>query len=561
MGATWKAIRTEVWAFFLLAVVLGCGGNSDPVSSEPIAQEPVTGGQLFASGLADPLAPTPEEAAGLSEEVKRRLLERREKLMRLTTDSASSVPQLAEANGELGMIYHAYKLFRLADICYTRATRAAPDDFRWWYYLGKVKQSRLLLEASRACFERALQIDPDQAPLLIELGEIYRKDTELERAKAMFGKALELRADCAPAMVGLAQIANLEKRHADALMLAQKALDLQPHSSIPRYIAGLASRGLGDLEKAEAYLEPREGATEGLVFQDPWMERVKGLGSHAKQIFEAGNRAMAQGRLDAGLEAFRQALEEEPQNPAFRSKLAWALLKKGDKAGALHEYRILARDRPGNSGVHYNMGGLLLEMGRPAEAATAFQKVVELDPDNIEVSLYLADALRIAGRHQEALEQYQKVVTERPNLTGARIGRALMALRLEQFQAALAYLEEDVEAVPGAAFFRLARARVLATSPVEAIRDPARAYSLARPVPGAEPRREGLETLAMAAANMGRFEEAVSLQERALRLSPPGDPHRAIAAQRAEGYKARRAPRRPWEWDERIFSVPSYARR
>lgn len=561
MNTGWTAKWIGWWGIVPLAFFLGCVAENGQDARQPASHATGLSVEPAVPASREELAPSPEETAGLSEEVSRMLLERREALARLASNPSTSAGALAAAHGDLGMVYHAYKLYRLADICYTRATRGEPDEFRWWYFLGKIKQRRLYLDKSLECFLKAYRIDPDQVTLLVELGEIYRKMNELERAKAMFGRALELQRGCLPALVGLAQIANLEKQHGEALKLAQTALSYQPESSIIHYIAGLACRGLGDLVRAEWYLRPRENATGGILFQDPWMERIRALGSNAKQIFAAGNRALARGRVADALARFRLALREDPQNPAYRSKLAWVLLQKGDKAGALAEYRILARDRPGNANIHYNMGGLLLELARPGEAVSAFRRVLRLEPGYQGAALYLADALRLDSHYQEAFEQYRNVVTRQPMLAAARIGRALMAIRLERYQAARDFLEEDLKTLPAVVFFRLALARVLATSPLDTVRDGTRAFTLAQPAMGVQPRLEGLETGAMAAAELGRFARAVALQTRALSMVPQGDPHEVIAGQRLESYRARRALRRPWEWREPIYSSPSYARR
>src|SRR6266513_2619971 len=54
-------------------------------------------------------------------------------------EQARKRPLDAEIVGKLGMTFQCYGKYELAEICYRRAWKLAPQSFRWAYYLGNVE--------------------------------------------------------------------------------------------------------------------------------------------------------------------------------------------------------------------------------------------------------------------------------------------------------------------------------------------------------------------------------------------------------------------------------------
>src|SRR5262245_294619 len=59
--------------------------------------------------------------------------------LRKTYETAHARPRDPEAVGRLGMTLHTYEQLEPAALCYERARRLAPEDFRWVYYFAVVK--------------------------------------------------------------------------------------------------------------------------------------------------------------------------------------------------------------------------------------------------------------------------------------------------------------------------------------------------------------------------------------------------------------------------------------
>ena len=119
-------------------------------------------------------------------------------------------------------------------------------------------------------------------------------------------------------------------------------------------------------------------------------------------------------------------------------------------------------------------------------------------------------------------------------------------------------LEEDYEALPDDLPVKDALARLLATAPVDSLRDGPRALQLAEELYRDETSAFHVETLAMALAEVGRLEEAVQFQEKALIAVTNAGRTELIARFQANLtlYLEGRPCRAPWSADDPILNPP-----
>jgi tetratricopeptide (TPR) repeat protein len=147
------------------------------------------------------------------------------------------------------------------------------------------------------------------------------------------------------------------------------------------------------------------------------------------------------------------------------------------------------------------------------EAATRLlRRGVELAPDEPSIRVKLADVLRRSGSAEESLRHYERAVTIDPGLTGARFGHAMALVRLRRYQEAQDRLTEGMKAHPSTPAFAKALARVLAAAPDERVRDGHRALAITHELLKQEQDTDLGETMAMALAAVGQFDEAATLQ-------------------------------------------------
>ena len=112
------------------------------------------------------------------------------------------------------------------------------------------------------------------------------------------------------------------------------------------------------------------------------------------------------GRTDHVLPALKALDARFPHTPEIATELAFALVSRGDDAGALEAYeRALALGLPTPAEQANALAGRAacqLRLGRATDAAAGLERARAQFPENAEFAAYLAVALKRAGRADEA---------------------------------------------------------------------------------------------------------------------------------------------------------------
>jgi tetratricopeptide (TPR) repeat protein len=492
------------------------------------------------------LEPVPyPEIVELEDQVRAQLGDARKALEERLAAGAED-RELARLFGETGMLYHAYELHEAASACYRNASRLAPDDFRWVYYLGQVSLRTGQPERARAELERALEIRPDELPALIRLARVELARNRPDRAETLFRHALEIDANSAAALLGLGKIALAKRDFESAVRHLEAARTLAPQATKIHYPLALAYRGLGRLEMASTLLDQLGDVPAPL--DDPWMRQIGALvgGMRVHQI--QGTLHFQEGQYELALAEFKRAVEEAPDEPLVRTNLALTLIQLGDPDGAEREFEHALSLDSSDAFAHYNLGTLLLDSGRYEAAVGHFEAAIERDAGQLRAHFNLGKALERLGRHEAALPHYRRVVEDDPGNAAARVTEARALAALGRWAEAHRRLEEALAAGPEDLSIRNDLARLLAAAPDGEIRDGRRALELAQVLATPQMTLEHVETLAMVAAENGMFEKAVELQRRAVESARNGDREELMQGllRNLDRYRGGQACRDPW---------------
>jgi tetratricopeptide (TPR) repeat protein len=205
------------------------------------------------------------------------------------------------------------------------------------------------------------------------------------------------------------------------------------------------------------------------------------------------------------LTLFEHAVAVTPDNPIAQCNLGAALDFQGDAAAAAVRYRVAIAINPRDQEAHFNLGRHLKAQGHWPEAAREFLAVTRLRPDAYLPRLALVECLSHSGRTREAAGQMEE------------------ALRLLASMPAAPWNQQVLQTT-AAMLNNLAWELATANRPenrdaAHAVQFAERACELTRNQAAAL-----LETLAAAYAEAGRFQEAVSVGEKACTLaSASGD--------------------------------------
>jgi tetratricopeptide (TPR) repeat protein len=568
-------------------------------------------------------------------------------------------PELREAFGLLGHLFHTLAKPGAAETCYENARSLAPEDARWPFYLGLIRAGEGRLVEAVESYRTALELQPGQLATMLRLANTLLDLGRVEEARIYFDSVLRRDQENPAALFGLGRIADLEGDPQLAVELFERVLALQESASSVRGPLARAYRSLGELEKAKLH-QDRQG-DRPVAFPDPLTERlamvarssildavgdlaaegesfseesllafvlsqlgpVQGAAEQLEKFLQRleksgestllqrgrieyaiGGLLVAQDRDEQAIPHFQRAVARDPDLRDARVKLGNALARQRKFADAVRQFDRALQIRGDDPQVLSRRASALVNLERPVEARADLIRVVELEPTNpegwrllagleerleeveaavagleraIELSpegepkmalhkdlgdLYhrrrqfessareylkalridegyvpalerLAALLGQLGEYERSAEVYGKWIAREPKNVKARLGEATALILARRLAAARERLEAGLRELPESLDLKDLLARHLAASPDPAVRDGRRALELARELYEQVPTTESMETLAMAHAEAGQLEEAISWQKRLLETADEDTPAEQLERWRA----------------------------
>ena len=332
------------------------------------------------------------------------------------------------------------------------------------------------------------------------LARMAMRDGAVDVAESRVRRAIELDPANPSAWNNLAVVMEAQGKTSEAADAYAEAARLDPDSIGRRFTLARLYQRLGRDEEAAAELR-------AVLELAP--DFVEGRSELATILAR-------QGRLDeAALEA-REALAADPRATAPRWRLIEVLEQQGKADEARRELETLLSVAPDFAAAQFKMGGLLAAEGDAAGAIERFERAVALDPDLVEAHQNLAILYGRRGDFAAAVRHQEKAVDLGPESAEARLTLATARVLAGDTAGARRDLETALAKHPSDPRIADTLARVLATAPEDTVRDGAMAADIASKLIDAMPSTQHAETMAMALAELGRFEDAARLEEQAI---------------------------------------------
>ena len=396
----------------------------------------------------------------------------------LVESGATSGSKLADGYGQIGRLFHAYEFFDSAEAAYLNAVRLAPNDGTWLHLLGYVYQQTGRLDAAADLFEQALRVQPDDRAATVRLGQVYLSLNRLREAREQFQSV-----DVVFPMLsrnGLGEVALRERRYDEAVSHFRAVLERVPQATSVHYSLAMAYRGLGRLDEARSELERR--GPGGLNIGDPIVDSLQTLVRGERGLVAQGRKAYEAGQYKEAAVAFAKAIEAAPSSATAR----------------------------------VNLGLTQLQLGNTAAAIATLQQAFDLAPEDTNASRELVRVLLRAGRAEDAIRVLAKSHSVNADDEETLVSLSILLAQQNRFREAVALLAEGNQRFPERTATATTLARLLASSPDLSVRDGRRALDLANAVHSAEPTPVHGETIALALAELGRCDEALSWMKRAV---------------------------------------------
>lgn len=343
-------------------------------------------------------------------------------------------------------------------------------------------------------FGRAIEVDPTNADAWQGRAVTYMQQGEMEKAIADFNRLIEENKENVNARLALAEaLTNMEKFD-EAARQVDEAIRLKPDSSLAytlrarlHLIKEDAKAALADLDQA-VRLNPQD---------------LSALMIRARVY-------LAEDNIKAAKKDVEQALLLNPgliQGILIRSMIA---AEEGRMVDAIADIQLLLQDDPENVGWQLQLAGYYIRDNRHSKAIDIFTKILGEDENNVPARQARADTLLSVGKHREAIADFEILLKQIPEDDGV----------LNNF------------------------AWVLATSPVDELRDGQRALKLATKACEVTKYEKPhiLSTLAAAYAETGDFENARKWSQKAVDLGTKDDEVDEQLKNELESYKQNK----PW---------------
>jgi tetratricopeptide (TPR) repeat protein len=230
-------------------------------------------------------------------------------------------------------------------------------------------------------WQAILRIAPDDPEAGLWLSRLYRAQNRPDDAEKVLRNVLQKSPDDGDALEQLSQLLIDEGRSQEAIALLAQVADQ------------FASPGVYDL-LGDAY-------------------------SQAKQYPKAED-------------AYKKAVDMDPDDPGHRHGLADTLLTENKFADALEQYRKLTQIEPGTAENYLRMSQLYRQLGKFSEAESSLMRAKQLAPGNLEILDNEALLYEDQGRYDDAVRVINDAITGMKDPSNGTPSAGALAILYEQ---------------------------------------------------------------------------------------------------------------------------------
>jgi tetratricopeptide (TPR) repeat protein len=320
----------------------------------------------------------------------------------------------------------------------------------------------------RAHFDAAVEFSPRDSEIRRARGLFHLVDDEFAAAREDFEVAIEETPDDAGLHEVLGMAYALDDKPEEARRAFDRAITLAPRAAGPLMQRARLLATENDLDAAMSDLD----------------SAVKLAPDEAgARLLRARLRLQSDDHKGA-IADVEEVLRRHPDHPAALELRAIMAIGRTDYAAAIRDYRRIIAKRPDDPELVFQLGLVYATADQPRKAIERFSRALELDDEHFPSRRGRSDAEISIGDHEAAIADLEVAITLKPDDTGVLNN--------------LAWL--------------------LATSPVDELRDGARAIELATKACEATEWRQAhiISTLAAGYAEQGDFEAARKYSRQAI---------------------------------------------
>ncbi|MGH9712711.1 MAG: tetratricopeptide repeat protein [Candidatus Acidiferrales bacterium] len=317
--------------------------------------------------------------------------------------------------------------------------QSARADAFYYFSIAHIDEQRFeltgrteLATESIEFYKKALDLVPASSVIMERLAEIYAKSQRTREAIQEAQEALKVDPDNLAAHRLLARIyvrtlgdmspgdlqkENLEKAaeqfHAilrldpkdtsSALWLARLYRFENQHSEAEKVLRGILDRDADNGQALEllSQLLIDEGRSQDAIE----LLSKSASGSSSPEIYDLLGDAYSQSKdFSKAEDAYRKAVDADPDDAGHRHGLAQSLLSQDKYAAALEQFKKLSELEPGTAENYLRMAQLYRRMGKYDQAESSLLRAKQLAPGSLEVLYHEALLYEDQGRYGDAIK-------------------------------------------------------------------------------------------------------------------------------------------------------------
>ena len=351
-----------------------------------------------------------------------------------------------------GVTHHQAGRLAEAEVLYTRAIEASPQNADALYLRGSLFYQTGRCDAAVNELNRAVQLNPKNSNALNNLGLALQEQGKQTEAIERYTEALCITPDFPAALYNigsaLQQIGDLD----GAIARYTHALRLVPNYPEAHSNFGNALREQGKLDEAVARF------TEALRLRPDYPDALNNLGLALQDqgklddaitrfgdalriksdsptvLYNLGNALRAQSKLDDAINRYIEALQIKPDYLEAIINLGLALQAQDKLDDAIVRYTQALGINPDYAEARYNLGNVLKAQGKLDDAIVQYTEALRIKPDYPEALVNLGSALKGQGKLDAALAQYAEALRIKPNFPEGQWNESLARLMVGDFE-------------------------------------------------------------------------------------------------------------------------------
>ncbi len=320
------------------------------------------------------------------------------------------------------------------------------------------------------------QHDSPQAGRFAQEALAQGRQGNYSQAQALWEKVVKAEPGNAQAYAQIGLMAAKQERYPEAITAYRNAESLNPH--IPELSFNLALalfksaqfHEAAQVFEAEHRIHPEDqriailaamshyGAREYGAAIPYFQEAVQADPKNLDLLLALAHCYLWTRQFDATMGVYKQILEINPDSAAADMIAGEALDEKGDKSGAVQQFRAAVAANPREPNVHFGLAYLLWTQKQYDEAVSEFKKELQNDPQNSQAMIYLGDTYAQQGNFAAAKTTLEAAEKYRSKFPLIHLDLGIADMETGENDTAIMELKEAIRLEPDnvTAHFRLA---------------------------------------------------------------------------------------------------------